>query len=118
VVFREAVEDPLFGVNLQNSHRDHVLSASNQWSEPRSGAFLVGETVTMRIRFRNVLAPDRYHATPAVAAKAGGAWIDRRERLASVVVTGVRRTDAIVDLPYEVVLERGTQAESLGGVAG
>jgi ABC-type polysaccharide/polyol phosphate transport system ATPase subunit len=118
VVFRETVEDPLFGVNLQNSHRDHVLSASNQWSEPRLGAFHADETVTMRIRFRNVLAPDRYHATPAVAAKAGGAWIDRRERLASVVVTGVRRTDAIVDLPYEVVLERGAQAESLGGVPG
>jgi ABC-type polysaccharide/polyol phosphate transport system ATPase subunit len=110
VVFNETVVDPLFGVNLQNSHRDHVLSASNQWAEHRSGRFVAGDCVTIRIRFNNLLAPDRYHATPAVAAKAGGAWIDRRERLASVVVTGVRRTDAIVDLPYEVSVEREAQA--------
>jgi hypothetical protein len=34
------------------------------------------------------------------------AWIDRRERLVSVVVTGVRQTDALVDLPYEIALQR------------
>jgi ABC-type polysaccharide/polyol phosphate transport system ATPase subunit len=118
VMFRETVENPLFGINLQNSHRDHVLSASNQWSDPRAGTFHPGESVTMRISFQNVLAPDRYHATPAVAARAGGAWIDRRERMASVVVTGVRRTDAIVDVPYDVVLERGTPAAPMREVHG
>lgn len=116
VVFNEAVVDPLFGVNLQNSHRDHVLSASNQWAQHRSGQFARGDSATIRIRFHNLLAPDRYHATPAVAAKPGGAWIDRRERFASVVVTGVRRTDAIVDLPYEVSVER--EAEVLPEVTG
>jgi hypothetical protein len=54
-----------------------------------------------------VLAPDRYHATPAVARSGTGiAWIDRRERLVSVMVTGARTTDAILDLPYEIALER------------
>ena len=117
VTFREAVVDPLFGVNLQNSHRDHVLSASNQCSEA-SGRFAAGESATMRIRFHNLLSPDRYYATPAVAAKAGGAWIDRRERLATMIVTGVRRTDAIVDLPYEVAVQRETQPQAMPEVAG
>ena len=34
------------------------------------------------------------------------AWIDRRERVASVPVSGQARTDAVIDLPYEVQVER------------
>ncbi len=106
VRFHEEVENPLFGINLQNAHRDHLLSASNLWSEPRCGTFGAGEEVTFRVSFENVLAPDRYHVTPAVA-RHGGAWIDRRERMVSIVVTGTRSTDALLELPYEVVIERG-----------
>ncbi|MCL2770521.1 MAG: Wzt carbohydrate-binding domain-containing protein [Solirubrobacterales bacterium] len=105
VRFDEEVEDPLFGVTIQNSHRDHLLSASNLWSEPRCGTFGAGEWVTFRIRFENVLAPDRYHVTPAVA-RHGGAWIDRRERMISAVVSGARRGEGLIQLPYELVIER------------
>jgi ABC-type polysaccharide/polyol phosphate transport system ATPase subunit len=105
VRFAAEVENPLFGINLQNGHRDHLLSASNIWGNPRSGTFERGAEVTFRVRFQNVLAPDRYFATPAVATN-GGAWIDRREQMVSVVVTGMRSTDALLDLPYEVVIER------------
>ena len=56
-----------------------------------------------RVRFDNLLVPGRYHATPAVARQGGGiAWIDRRERMLSLLVSGQSRTDAVVDLPYEV----------------
>jgi ABC-type polysaccharide/polyol phosphate transport system ATPase subunit len=106
VRFHDEVENPLFGINVQNSHRDHLLSASNLWSDPRCGVFRAGDEVTFRIRFENVLAPDRYYVTPAVA-RHGGAWIDRRERMISIVITGTRGTDALLDLPYEVVIERG-----------
>jgi ABC-type polysaccharide/polyol phosphate transport system ATPase subunit len=115
VAFRERVEHPLVGVNLANGHRDHVLSASNHWTEPRLGTFEGGDELTFRIRFENRLAPDRYFATPAVAANASGQWIDRRERFASMVVTGLRRTDAPVDLPYEIAVER-TAGEGAGAV--
>jgi ABC-2 type transport system ATP-binding protein len=107
VRFNEQVEDPLFGINVQNGRRDHLLSASNLWSSPRCGVFEPGELVTIRIRFENVLAPDRYHVTPAVA-RHGGAWIDRRERMISIIVTGTHSTDALLDLPYEVDIERGS----------
>ena len=72
------------------------------------GSFAAGEEVTLRIAFDNVFRPDRYYATPAIAhAGTGFAWIDRRERFAEVVVTGASRTDAIIDLPYEVAVDRG-----------
>jgi ABC-2 type transport system ATP-binding protein len=106
VRFHGEVENPLFGINVQNGRRDHVLSASNLWTEPRCGVFKPGDEVSFRIRFENVLAPDRYHVTPAVA-RHGGAWIDRRERMLSIVVTGTHNTDALLELPYEVVIERG-----------
>ena len=108
MLFHERVENPLFGVNLQNSTRDTVLSASNLWSDREPGTFDAGEEVRFRISFTNYLAPDRYHATPAVARGGGSgvAWIDRREHFAEMLVTGVRRTDALVDLPYELAVQR------------
>jgi ABC-type polysaccharide/polyol phosphate transport system ATPase subunit len=107
VRFKAQVEDPLFGINVQNGQRDHVLSASNLWNEPRYGVFEAGEEITFRITFQNVLAPGRYYVTPAVA-RHGGAWIDRRERMISIIVTGTHATDALLELPYEVAIDRAT----------
>ncbi len=56
-----------------------LLGATNLWTDARTGAHRAGEQLMFRISFENVLAPDRYHATPAVA-RSGGAWIDRSER--------------------------------------
>ncbi|MBA3329210.1 MAG: ABC transporter ATP-binding protein [Solirubrobacterales bacterium] len=108
VRFHAEVRDPLFGLNLLNSRGDNLLSASNLWSAPESGTFAEGEELVFRVGFENILSPDRYWATPAVArgGGAGLAWLDRRERLASVVVTGTRPTDALVDMPYELELVR------------
>ena len=103
--FDREVRDPLFSVNLHNSHRDHLLSASNLWSEPHSGVFAPGEEIVFRVTFENVLAPDRYHATPAVATQ-GGAWINRRERMDSIVVTGTHGAEALLELPFDVRIER------------
>ena len=114
VRFLADVDDPLFGVNLHNSRRDVLLSASNLWSAPRLGHFRAGEEVSFHIRFDNVLAPDRYHATPAVAASAGGAWIDRRERFATVMVTGTHGTDALLDCPYELDVQRHASSAGAG----
>ena len=105
VRFTERVDDPLFGVVLQNERRETVLAASTLWSNPTPGRFEAGHELTYRITFENRLVPGRYHATPAVARQGAGiAWIDRRERMLTLLVSGMPRTDAIVDLPYEVAL--------------
>jgi len=111
VRFNERVEDPLFGINLHNSAGEMLWAASNALRE-KSGAFEPGDELTFRIRFDNVLAPDRYFATPAVARGTGGlAWLDRRSRLASVMVTGTKTADGVVDLPFEMEIERATAGE-------
>jgi ABC-type polysaccharide/polyol phosphate transport system ATPase subunit len=110
VRFAADVDDPLFGVVLQDDRRATVLAASTLWSDPTPGHFARGHEVTYRVTFDNLLVPGRYQATPAVARQGGGiAWIDRRERFASVLVSGQSRTDAVVDLPYEVRVERAAE---------
>jgi ABC-type multidrug transport system ATPase subunit len=107
VRFNEAVEDPVFGFVLQNSRRDTVFTTNTLTNEPETGRFEAGEEVTFRVEFDCLLAGDRYSATPAVArAGAGIAWIDRRERFATVMVMGTRDTDGILDLPHALGLER------------
>jgi hypothetical protein len=117
--FDETVEDPILGFALQNSEHQTVVAASTLTLNPRLGSFRAGEEVTFRISFDNVLRPDRYYATPAIAhAGTGFAWIDRRERFAEVVVTGTSKTDAILDLPCDVRLDRGAVERPPSGVAG
>jgi ABC-2 type transport system ATP-binding protein len=116
VLFHRKVENPLFGINLQNSQRDHLLSASNLSSEPNCGTFKAADAVVFRVRFEVVFAPGRYHVTPAVASHSGG-WIDRRERMLSIMVTGTRSTDALIDLPYELIIERAAGQAVTSGPA-
>jgi ABC-2 type transport system ATP-binding protein len=117
--FREDVADPILGFTLENAEAQTVLSATTLTLNPRLGPFHAGEEVTVRIAFENVFRPDRYYATPAIAqAGTGLAWIDRRERFAEVVVTGTTRSGAIVDLPYEVALERSEAKRAPSEVAG
>jgi ABC-type polysaccharide/polyol phosphate transport system ATPase subunit len=112
VRFAAEVEDPLFGVTFENADRHHVMSASTLWTEPRSGRFAAGEEVVFRVRFTNVFAPGRHDATPAVAVRGTGvSWLDRREHFCSILVAGTQATDAIVQLPYEIALERTAPAE-------
>jgi ABC-2 type transport system ATP-binding protein len=103
VRFHEDLDDPLIGVNLVNSHRDHCLSASNL-KGPKLGSCKAGQELTFRVSFQCIFTPDRYFATPAVAA-GPGAWIDRRERFVDVMVTGLERSDSIVTIPYEVTID-------------
>jgi ABC-type polysaccharide/polyol phosphate transport system ATPase subunit len=108
-LFHEDVDDALFGFNLHSSEDHNVLAASTeQLAASEVSHFRAGERVTFRVRFDNLLAAGRYEVTPAIAR--GGAWIDRRERFGSIVVTSTRGTDAVVDLPYEVTLQRSAAA--------
>ena len=105
VRFADRVEHPLFGFVLQNDRDQTVFAASTAWTEERSGVFGPGDEVTYRVRFENVFSGGRYYATPAVAHRGAGiAWIDRREKFASTLVTSTRSTDAAVDIPYEIDL--------------
>ena len=103
VRINETLEDPLFGVVLQNDRGETVLAASSHWVREHTGTFAAGTELTYRIRFENVFSPGRHQATPAVAHRGAGIkWIDRREDFVSIVVTATQSTDAAVIIPYEL----------------
>ncbi|WP_205696706.1 ABC transporter ATP-binding protein [Conexibacter sp. SYSU D00693] len=102
------LDDPVFGVELLTSNDDHVWEGSTGLLDPEgSGTFRAGEEVVYRLTFDNVLAPDRYHATPVVSRREGGFQVhDRRSRLVSLVVHGTRRSAGLVEIPYEAQVQR------------
>jgi ABC-type polysaccharide/polyol phosphate transport system ATPase subunit len=107
VRFMADVVDPLFGFVLHTDRRETALAASTAWTEEHTGDFAAGDEVTFRITFDTIFSGGRYTATPAVARRGQGiAWIDRREHFAQVLVSSTRGTDAVVDIPYEVTLDR------------
>jgi ABC-2 type transport system ATP-binding protein len=107
VRFRDRVADPLFGLNLHNSAGDPIWGANNVHLGP-SGTFEAGDELVFRVRFTTYLAPDRYWASPAVAAgtESGVHWHDRRVRFASVMITTTQQPEGILDLPYELDIDR------------
>ena len=51
------MDDPLFGVVLQNDRRETVLAASNLWSNPQSGRFVAGREIEYRVHVRQPARP-------------------------------------------------------------
>jgi len=106
VRIHERLEDPLVGVNLHNSAGEHVWGANNELGES-AGVFEPGDELSFALRFTNLLAPDRYWASPAIASSSGGVvWHDRRTRFASVMVTATAPAQGVVDLPFALEVER------------
>jgi hypothetical protein len=63
--------------------------------------------------FENLLAAGRYWVTPGLLPNTGGvAWLDRRSRLLSVIVTSTRDPAGVVDLPFEFGIEREAPARA------
>jgi ABC-type polysaccharide/polyol phosphate transport system ATPase subunit len=105
--FHEQVEDPLFGLALQDVDGHHVFAASNKWAGEGSGSFAAGQEAVVRIAFDAHLAPGRYLASPAIARDgAAGAWIDWRERMVDVVVTALRSHGGLAEIPFALEIER------------
>ena len=111
VRFHRAVECATFAVELRNG-LGHVLFVGSNAYLPRPAPFAAGEETTYRIDFTNLLAPDRYWASPFVQHRriGGGPWIDRRDDLAEVVSTAAHASGALVEIPFEFSLERSGAA--------
>ena len=116
VRFSEHVENVIVDIVFQNSRRDAVFTAHTEGADAEPDTFAAGEEATFRLSFDLPFAPDRYYVTPTVAyAGTGAAWLDRRERFASVMVTGIRPTEGIVDLEHRITVERAHDHDEVAG---
>ena len=105
--FNVVVDRPMLSVAFEDTEHRVVFATSTMWHEEVTGEFQAGEEVILRVEFENAFSPGRWFATPAVSRRGGGAdFIDRRQRMVSVIVTGSTGGGGLVDLPHDLRLER------------
>jgi len=112
VRFHEAVADPLFGILVEDDLARPVLDMNNV-HEPPSGRFEPGDVVIVAFEFPAIMASGRHWLTATIAhAGTGEHVIDRRERLASVLVHADVPTIATASAPFAVRVERAAEPVS------
>ena len=108
-------DDPLFGVVLQNDQQGDRARGLEPVVEPDArAASRPGRRSSTACASTTCSSPGRYHATPAVARQGGGiAWIDRRERMLSLLVSGhaAHRRDRRPALRGRVIARRARASE-------
>lgn len=107
VTFREELDNPHFSLVIRNELRFPILALSSLRGARNSGKFRAGETATLRVRFENWLAPDRYALTAVVSRDLQGADVlDHRPDAATLLVHGTHSSGALTEVPYEVEITR------------
>ena len=115
VVFAEDMLDPVFSIVVENE-AGLMLMTADKGVLKATGSFAAGEEVLVRTRFQVLFAPDTYVCTPAVAHPGNVHYMDRPARLQSLTVTGTRLSAGLLELPFEVEVERAdTRAEGAVG---
>jgi ABC-type polysaccharide/polyol phosphate transport system ATPase subunit len=117
VHFHADAHEPVFGFSLRDTDDRRVVAATSE--QQLSGeSFRAGEEIIVYFGFDNVVAPDRYHVSASVArAGSGEAWMDTRERFRSVVISATSPSGGLVDLPFEVFLQRQNDLAGDGATA-
>jgi ABC-type polysaccharide/polyol phosphate transport system ATPase subunit len=107
VAFARQILDPEFTINLRNEVRHTILVASTRTLDAPTGRFAAGENVTLRFVFMNHLAASRYTITAAVGEeKRGFEAYGRAEDVTAVIVQAPHHTGGVVDMPFELEVER------------
>jgi ABC-type polysaccharide/polyol phosphate transport system ATPase subunit len=102
VRFHEDVQDPVFGVGLDDSQGHGLFSATNAFDGP-SGFFGAGSEHIVHVSFQNFLGPERYAVSASVAPDGNGLrFHDKRDRIARFAVTDARPRASMTALPYHV----------------
>ena len=116
VTFHKDVTDPVLAIAITDEEHRILFATSNMWVEEPTGQFRAGDQTTLSVAFDNVLSPGRYYITPSVAYAGGGNdFLDRRDRVSSVIVTGLRAGGGMVDLPHDVRVRRGSPDQAPTG---
>jgi ABC-type polysaccharide/polyol phosphate transport system ATPase subunit len=114
IEFHQDMEDPVFGLSVENEEHWPVFATQSTWFEERTGSFKAGERVRVTVRVPNVLAPGRYHVSPHVARRGSGLELaDRRPRVFNFVVTGTRASGGLLELEHDLHIEPAPDQEAV-----
>jgi len=112
--FRNAVDHAEWAVLFEDAGHAPLFATSTNWAEIDTGAISAGTQATFRVSFEVPFAPGRIYASPAISHRgSGNRIIDKRERLASAVVTGTHHSGGMVMIPHDVSFEQsGSEPQS------
>jgi ABC-type polysaccharide/polyol phosphate transport system ATPase subunit len=105
VRFNRPAENPGCAVLFENERHHPLFASSTDPIADETGSYPAGEEAVFSVSFDNVFAPGRVYASPWVIHHGGGDLMDRRPRMASIVVTGTRAAGGLVDLPHDVAFD-------------
>ncbi len=112
VSFTADVDEPVVGLGVLGDGDAVILNATTADDADRGVRFHAGEEVLFSFSFQNVLAPRRYKTAITLAHRGTGLdVIDRIEDAFSFVVTSVRASGGLIDLPIDVDIATAGAAE-------
>jgi ABC-type polysaccharide/polyol phosphate transport system ATPase subunit len=114
IAFATHFPEPVPAVLLEDEQHRPLFATSTYDAGLSTGLNDAGDEALVRVSFDNVFAPGRIFASPWILHPGGAALADRRPRMTSVVITSIRRSGGIVDLPHEVSYERSTAGRAAG----
>jgi ABC-type polysaccharide/polyol phosphate transport system ATPase subunit len=116
VEFRQAVDDPIFGIALINEPGAAILAVSTDQlhgstdrveHQISTGRFAAGSRTVYRLRFDNWLARGRYSLTASVARPGfGDDLLDLKDGLATIVVHSGPASKGMVQFPHTFEIDR------------
>jgi ABC-type polysaccharide/polyol phosphate transport system ATPase subunit len=104
VRFNEQASDPAIAVLFEDEQHHPLFATSTDWLLGHEPTFQAGEEIVFSVKFENPFAPGRLLASPWVAHSDRSNIMDRRPRMASVIITGIHAAGGLVDLPHDVEL--------------
>jgi ABC-type polysaccharide/polyol phosphate transport system ATPase subunit len=108
VAFHSETAQPRFHFHLRNESHHTIFATSTELHPIDTGVYRAGDSVIVRARMENWLAPGRYFLSPTLAALGAGPGeaLDVRTNLNAITVPGERHFDGAVDFPHTIDIER------------
>jgi ABC-type polysaccharide/polyol phosphate transport system ATPase subunit len=101
VRFHEAIENLAVAVLLENELHQPLFATSTSDGGIRIDRNEAGTEWVYSVTFENQFAAGRIFASPWVTTMGEG-LLDRRPRFTSAIITSVRRTGGVVEIPHEM----------------
>jgi ABC-type polysaccharide/polyol phosphate transport system ATPase subunit len=96
--------EPNFAVLVEDEQHRPLFATSSADLDRRVGSCVPGDEVVYSVSFDMLFSPGRLYITPWLVHEGGSEVIDRQPRAHTVVVTGTRRTGAMVDVPHDIAV--------------
>jgi hypothetical protein len=102
--------EPNFAVLIEDELHRPLFATSSADLERHVGRCAPGDEVVFSVSFDMIFSPGRLFVTPWLVHEGGSEVIDRQPRAHTVVVTGTRRTGAMVDVPHDIAVTTSHQS--------